>query len=654
MFKKILFLLLFSSLSNAQVVINELDSDQAGIDTKEFVELKSATANFSLNGYVLVFFNGGTAGTSNLSYLALDLDGLTTNVNGLVTIGNSAVVPSPNRFLTDNSIQNGPDAVGLYLGNPSSFPAGTAATTTNLINALVYKAGGTGTATALQTALGNITQINENLNNAAPTESIQRLNDGTYIVALPTPRAVNEGVGIPINSVSFVVTPSGNLTESNSFNITFSTQTPVVSSDLNFNFTLTNGNFDTLDYNGNLSVLIPIGATSTVKNIILVDDILSEGDETMLIFLENIPASYSIMTNNVAVRIHDNDNIVKPWGNPMNPTYNTVTNTKPIGYYSTLEGKTGAILKQAIQDIIASNLVREHSYGDAYEILKDSDSNPANSSQIWLMYVETPRSKLDFQTGSSGAIGFWNREHIYPQSRGGFTDGTSNIADGIGIWLATSANTILSGHSDMHHIRAEDSPENSIRSERNYGVDYNGPAGNAGSWKGDVARAVFYMAVRYNGLNVINGNPPNNPDGFIGDLTTLLTWNFSDPSDDFEMNRNNIIYDWQVNRNPFIDHPDLANHIWGANVGQPWFSTLSTTSFDNLNITMFPNPTQNFIIINGLNSEANIEIFSTTGISLLQSRYQNNETLKINLASGIYLVKIQENDKQVIKKLIVK
>ena len=133
-----------------------------------------------------------------------------------------------------------------------------------------------------------------------------------------------------------------------------------------------------------------------------------------------------------------------------------------------------------------------------------------------------------------------------------------------------------------------------------------------------------------------------------------MTWNFSDPSDDFEMNRNNIIYDWQVNRNPFIDHPDLANHIWGANVGQPWFSTLSTTSFDNLNVTMFPNPTQDFIIINGLNSEANIEVFSTTGISLFQSRYQNNETLKINLASGIYLVKIQENDKQVIKKLIVK
>ena len=105
----------------------------------------------------------------------------------------------------------------------------------------------------------------------------------------------------------------------------------------------------------------------------------------MLVVLENVPNTYSIVNNNVSVRIHDNDNIVKPWGTPLNPTYNTVVNTKPIGYYSSLEGLTGSVLKQAIQDIIASTNVREHSYGDALEILKDSDSNPANSSQVWLM-----------------------------------------------------------------------------------------------------------------------------------------------------------------------------------------------------------------------------------------------------------------------------
>ena len=654
MFKKILLLLLISSLSQAQIVINELDSDQTGIDNKEFVEIKSATPNFSLNGYVLVFFNGLSTGNGTLSYLAIDLDGIITNANGLATVGCSAVTPSPNRIINDASIQNGPDAVALYLGNGTNFPADTPATATNLIDALVYRASGSGIATALMAALGVSAQINENLNSAAPTESIQRLNNGAYKVALPTPRAVNEGTGVAINGLSFAVSPAGNLTESNNFTITFSTQTPVVTSNLNFNFTLTNGSFDTSDYSGDLSVTIPIGATTAVKNFTLTDDSLVEGDETMLIVLENVPGTYSIINNNVAVRIHDNDNIVKPWGTPLNPTYNTVANTKPIGYYDSLEGKTGTALKQAIQDIIASPLVREHNYGDAFEILKDSDSNPANSSEVWLMYVETPRSKLDFQTGSSGAAGFWNREHIYPQSRGGFTGATSSTADGIGVWTTTNADQIASGHSDVHHIRAEDSPENSLRSERNYGVDYNGPAGNVGSWKGDVARAVFYMAVRYNGLNVVNGTPPNEPDGFIGDLTTLLNWNFLDPADDFEMNRNNVIYTWQMNRNPFIDHPDLVNYIWGANVGQPWYSNLSTSSFENLDVAMYPNPTRDFIVVKGLKSKASIEIFSTTGISMLKTTYNNNELLRPNLSAGIYMVKIQEDNKQVTKKLIIR
>ena len=135
-------------------------------------------------------------------------------------------------------------------------------------------------------------------------------------------------------------------------------------------------------------------------------------------------------------------------------------------------------MKQAIQDIIANpNLVREQNYGDAYDILKEADQNPENSSQVWLMYVEQPRSKLDTQTGTSGAAGFWNREHIYCQSRGGFSDATSATPDGIDVWATTNADDIAAGHADAHHIRAEDSPENSLRSNRSYGIDYNGPTG---------------------------------------------------------------------------------------------------------------------------------------------------------------------------------
>ena len=87
---------IFSTYS--QVVINEIDADNPGSDNKEFVELKSSLPNFSLNGYVLVFFNGQT-GAGTLSYYSLDLDGYTTDVNGIFHFGNSQVSPSPRTCL---------------------------------------------------------------------------------------------------------------------------------------------------------------------------------------------------------------------------------------------------------------------------------------------------------------------------------------------------------------------------------------------------------------------------------------------------------------------------------------------------------------------------------------------------------------------------
>ena len=298
-------------------------------------------------------------------------------------------------------------------------------------------------------------------------------------------------------------------------------------------------------------------------------------------------------------------------------------------------------------------MVREHTYADVWEMLKDSDVNPKNSSEVWLMYVEHPSSKLNQQTGTSGAIGFWNREHIYCQSRGAFLLDGLLPNDGIDVWTTTDANDITAGGADGHHICAEDSPENSSRNNRNYGVDYNGPSGNMGSWRGDVARAVFYMAVRYNGLNVVNGNVSETPTGYIGDLTTLLNWNVADKADDFETNHNNVIYNWQKNRNPFVDYPLLADYVFGANFGQTWFSALATNSFQNLQVSMYPNPTTNQVSIAGLQSKANVAILSVTGQKIMETLYENDSPLHLDLNAGVYLVQIREGDKSVTKKLIV-
>jgi len=70
--------------------------------------------------------------------------------------------------------------------------------------------------------------------------------------------------------------------------------------------------------------------------------------------------------------------------------------------------------------------------------------------------------------------------------------------------------------------------------------------------KGDVARIVFYMATMYSNLNI----------DLLGDLDVLIDWHFLDPVDDFERNRNEVIYSYQENRNPYIDNPDYVELVW--------------------------------------------------------------------------------------------
>lgn len=649
--KRFLFVLLtlFTVSSQAQLVINEFDSDTPSTNDKQFIEIKSAIPNFSLNGYVLVLFNG-TGSQANLSYYALDLDGITTDLNGLALIGNSLVSPVPAEIITDSTLQVGPDGVGIYLGNASDFPLGTPAAITNLIDALVYDTADTD-ATLLMSALGVTTQIDENANNLQTTQSIQRKNDGTYEVKAPTPGATNDGTGFIYNGLT-ISTDAAEYSEGQTVNITFTTQT-VVTTALTFSFSLSNGGFNIADYTGSQNVTIAVGANSATIVITLIDDAIDEGDENMRINVGTIPAQYVRMNDNIIVRIIDNDFVVSPWGTPLNPTYGLVTSTAPDGYYDSLEGKSGVILKQALQDIIANPaVVHAHNYGDVETILKKADQNPLNSNQVWLMYSEVPRSKLDIQeTGIN--TGKWNREHIYPQSRGGYTDGTASIPDGINTWLPTDANDILAGHADAHHIRAEDGPVNSSRGNKDYG-EYLGPIGNQGSWRGDVARAVFYMAVRYNALSVVNGNPANSTIGQLGDLSLLLQWNQTDPKDDFEMNRNNYIYTWQVNRNPFIDYPSLSDYIWGTNAGEPWFSNLSTNQFADDQVIMHPNPANDFLVFSGIQNESNVTICNLTGAQLIDVTVDNETRLPISLSTGMYLVKISSQSKTTVKKLVVK
>ena len=643
----LVFFFLFQII-NGQIVINELDSDTVSIDDKEFLELKSNTPNFPLDGYVVVFFNGSASG-GNSSYLAIDLDGYSTDINGLLLIGSTTVSPFPQLIIAPNLIQNGADAVAIYLADDTDFPEGTLATQTNLIDALMYDTNDPDDMD-LMNLLGETSQINEGENGNKDTESIQLNNDGlTYSVKSPTPRQLNDGSGVVLNGILISVAQT-QYNEGDVFDITFTSETNV-NEDLNLSFSLNNGGFNATDFSGSTSVTIPNGFNTISTSITLIDDTDDEGDEILEISLNPLPTNYLALNNDIQLRVVDNDFVVAPWGTPTNSTFGVVESTQPVGYYDSLNGLSGINLRQALQDIIADpNIVRAQTYADVIDILKEADQNPANSNQVWLVYTEEGRAKLDFQTTSDNT-GKWNREHTYPRSRGGFNSiDLDDIPDGKNVFWTTEADSLRHANSDAHALRAADGPENSVRGNQHYG-QYNGPTGNFGSFKGDVARSVLYLEIRYNGLEVVNGFPSTI--GELGDLTTILDWHRNDPPDDFEMNRNNVVYSWQFNRNPFIDYPDLVEYIWGNNVGETWNQPLGIDEISSFDIVVYPNPVRNKIYVKGILNEAEVALFSVDGRKVFSEILLGNSEFDLNVETGVYMLKISFDGKSVTKKIIV-
>jgi endonuclease I len=643
--KKILtffVILLCSNSIYSQLFVNEIDSDTDSFDELEFLEIKSESPNFSLNGYIVVFFNGSSSGADS-SYLTLDLNGFQTDLNGLFLIGNINVSPSAQLIIPNSSIQNGADAVAIYEASVDDFPDSTLATTVNLIDALVYDTSDSDDDN-LMALLGLNSQINENENGNKTTESIQRANDGSYFITLPTPREVNEGNGVSLNGIDFSFNQESYY-EGEQIEINFTTE-EAVEEPITIFFTLDYENFDSTDYSDIESVTFESGQNSVMLTIDIIDDDIDEGDEDFVLSLSINDENYLLLNNNSIVRVNDNDFIVANYGTPIEPTYSEISNDFPDNYYSNLNGLSGQDLIVAIQAIISDNeLVRAHSYSDIKDILKQADVNPENSNQVWLVYTEQGRSKIDFQTTSS-STGKWNREHTYPRSRGGFNSiGADSYADGIDAYWQTDIDSLRHANSDAHGIRASDGPENSSRGNKHYG-DYNGPSGNLSSFKGDVARSVLFLSLRYNGLEVVDGFPETV--GQLGDLETILAWDQLDPVDDFEKNRNNVIYNWQNNRNPFIDLPALISYIWGDNSNEVWFDNLNVYEF-NSELTFFPNPTSGRVFFK---SEVDkVDIFSLLGQKIVS--YSNITILDINLEKGVYLMRLYDGSKSSTHKIII-
>jgi len=643
------FILVFQVFAQ-NAIINELDSDTDGVDTKEFIEVKTVNPFTSLDGYMIVLFNGSSSG-GDASYSNLELDGFTTDINGLFVLGAADVEPIADFELELNTIQNGADAVGLYLADEENMPLGTVATTVNLVDALVYDTNDADD-TVLMNLLGQTQQYNEGENGNKDFQSIQRANDGSWYVDNPTPKQLNDGSGVMLNGIS-ITKDMDVYDEGDTMIITLTTENPA-DSDFTFNLDITNGDFNTSDFSGSTSIDFEAGDTTGQTSVLILEDGITEGDEFTSINILNLPPEFISNNNNVSAVIIDGDFVVSNFGTPLNPTFGNVQNQAPADYYDELDGLAGNALIQGIQDLVSENgVVRTHTYTDIIDIIKSTDQNPENSNEIWLLYTEEPSAKYLFQTGSSG-VDKWNREHTFPRSRGDFFSiEDDDIATGINQWWETNADSLRHANSDAHGLRAADAGENSLRGNQHYG-QYVGPAGNSGSFKGDVARSVLFLSVRYNDLDIVNGFPEVT--GELGDLATLLAWHQQDPPDDFEMNRNNIIYDWQKNRNPFIDFPQLVGFVWGSDFGNTWNQNLSTSTSDLSHIVVYPNPIENDIINieSTTNEPLDVELRDTLGRVVWQKTSTTQTEFSLNVSSGIYILSISNANSTIVKRLMVK
>ena len=161
------------------------------------------------------------------------------------------------------------------------------------------------------------------------------------------------------------------------------------------------------------------------------------------------------------------------------------------------------------------------------------------------------------------------------------------------------------------------------------------------------------MGVRYQALSVVSGNPPDATVGQMGDLDSLLSWHLSDPPDDFEMYRNNYIYTWQQNRNPFIDMPSLASYVYGNNQGQPWQNPNSLVNHSMTDCIVYPNPANEQVWISGLNGDVVWELRNMLGQVLQQGIYNQYQSIALNVPNGVYSLCLRKNNQFRYIKLVV-
>jgi endonuclease I len=227
-------------------------------------------------------------------------------------------------------------------------------------------------------------------------------------------------------------------------------------------------------------------------------------------------------------------------------------------YFGIASDVSGDALKAQLHELIDDH--EQLNYRELWEALAYTDEDPTHPGHVVLIYTGW---SLPADAHGNDASG-WNREHVWSKSRGDF--GTRQGAG-----------------TDLHAIRPAEVTVNTARGNKAFDeggefyIDRDGPTNcrsDHDSWepraqvRGDVARMLFYMAVRYEDPELdleLTEHAASQGDKAPahGVLSTLLRWHAQDPPDDWERRRNDRVETIQGNRNPFIDRPAFVERIWG-------------------------------------------------------------------------------------------
>ena len=343
----------------------------------------------------------------------------------------------------------------------------------------------------------------------------------------------------------------------------------------------------------------------------------------------------------------------------------------PANYYANTQGKSGYELKTELHLIITQNHFAQP-YGAIWSFFEEHDVKPDGT--VWDIFSDCdfnfghPDNGGNQDNGFGGNIEceYFNREHSFPRS-----------------WFGGNIDPM---YTDIIHIYPADKMVNNTRAAYVFANVDNptftsengsklGPSATPGlnatafempdDLKGDLARTYFYMATRYedqianwvgnnpNGDLLLNGTSDQAFHDWAIDL--LYEWHINDPVDQKEIDRNNAAFEFQGNRNPFVDNPDFVCAIWDVDEENCTFSTPTFNLKESISI--YPNPvTGPKVNISTQVKVDALEIYSITGKLVQKIKPQNNQlNFEVNhLKSGIYLLKVNSHQQSSTHKIIVK